>query len=474
MNLKKILSFAIGPIGSAALGFLTLPIITWLYSPEDVGRISMLNIAISFCVLLFSLGLDQSYVREYHETSSKGVLLKSAIYPGFLILLLISFVFIIINPPLLSLLLFDENNYILSLLTILILLACFVSRFLSLILRMKEKGLAYSLSQLMPKLVIISAIGIFYLFSDQYTFMQLMLANVFGFVFVLIIMALNTKDEWMDAMKSSLSIDKIKTMLCFGYPLILGGLAFWGVTAADRMFLRAMSTFEQLAIFSVAVSFASAATIIQSVFSTIWAPIVYRVLNTDDGALELVNKASRYMLVAVVYLFCICGLLSWVVDLFLPSNYGSVKFILIACLGYPLLYTLSETTVVGINISKKTSYSMLAALLAFVINMLGNYILVPRFGAAGAAVSTCVTFWFFFILRTEFSIMTWKSMPRFEMYTFTFMCILGASCSALFGDAVKYELIAYWSALLLIVTVRNYREIAILLSRKTGLSSNDN
>ncbi|MFV8844165.1 oligosaccharide flippase family protein [Serratia fonticola] len=473
MNIKKVISFAIGPIGSAALGFLTLPLITWLYSPEDVGRVSMLNIAISFCILLFSLGLDQSYVREYHETSKKGELLKSAILPGFSLLLLTS-VLLLVKPSMLSWLLFDESNYIFSLLTILILIFTFTSRFLSLILRMKEKGMAYSLSQLIPKLVIIFVIIAYYFFSNEYYFLQLMVANVIGFGSVLLVLALSTKDDWIYAIQTSLNAKKIKAMLRFGYPLILGGLAFWGVTAADRMFLRAMSTFEQLAIFSVAVSFASAATIIQSVFSTIWAPIVYRVLNTDDGALELVNKASRYMLVAVVYLFCICGLLSWVVDLFLPSNYGSVKFILIACLGYPLLYTLSETTVVGINISKKTFYSMLAALLAFVINMLGNYILVPRFGAAGAAVSTCVTFWFFFILRTEFSIITWKSMPRLEMYTFTFMCILGASCSALLGDAVKYELIAYWSALLLIVTVRNYREIAILLSRKTGLSSNDN
>ena len=459
MNLKKILSFAIGPIGSAALGFLTLPIITWLYSPEDVGRISMLNIAISFCVLLFSLGLDQSYVREYHESSSKGILLKSAITPGLFLLLSICLILFFINPSMLSLLLFDDDNYVLSLLTILILVACFISRFLSLILRMKEKGLAYSLSQLLPKLMIILVIGIYYFFADEYSFMQLIIANAFGFVFVLIIMATNTKDDWLEAISSSLSIEKIKIMLRFGYPLILGGLAFWGVTAADRMFLRVMSNFEQLAIFSVAVSFASAATIIQSVFSTIWSPIVYKVLNTDDGALELVNKASRYMLVAVVCIFCICGLLSWIVDYFLPSNYGGVKFILVACLGYPLLYTLSETTVIGISISKKTSYSMLASLLAFVVNLVGNFLLVPKFGAAGAAVSTCVTFWFFFILRTEFSIITWKVIPRFEMYFFTFLCIFGASCSALLGESIKNEIFIYWLVLFIFVILRNYREL---------------
>ncbi|MGL5387010.1 MAG: lipopolysaccharide biosynthesis protein [Serratia sp. (in: enterobacteria)] len=465
MNIKKIASFAIGPIGSAVLGFVTLPLITWLYSPEDVGRMSMLNIAISFCVLLFSLGLDQSYVREYHESPEKGVLLKSAIAPGFFLLLLTCIAFLF-QPSRLSLLLFDEDSSVFSVLTMLILIFTFISRFLSLILRMKEKGMAYSLSLLIPKLVIIIVIINYYFFVKKHDFLQLIIANMIGFGFVFLILALNTKDDWLTALRSSFSIKKIKTMLSFGYPLILGGLAFWGVTAADRMFLRAMSNFEQLAIFSVAVSFASAATIIQSVFSTIWAPIVYKVLNTGDGALELVNKASRYMLVAVVCIFCVCGLLSWIVDFFLPTNYGDVKFILVACLGYPLLYTLSETTVIGISISKKTSYSMLASLLAFVVNLVGNFLLVPTFGAAGAAVSTCVTFWFFFILRTEFSIITWKVIPRFEMYFFTFLCIFGASCSALLGESIKNEIFIYWLVLFIFVILRNYRELKFFLAKR--------
>lgn len=82
MNARKILAFAIGPIGNAALGLLTLPVITWLFSADDVGRISMLNVAVSFCVLFFSLGLDQAYVREYHGESDRGQLLKNVAFPA--------------------------------------------------------------------------------------------------------------------------------------------------------------------------------------------------------------------------------------------------------------------------------------------------------------------------------------------------------------------------------------------------------
>ncbi|HGF7196553.1 TPA: oligosaccharide flippase family protein, partial [Vibrio cholerae] len=89
MTPKKIASFAIGPIGGALLGFITLPIITWFFTQEDVGRLSMLTIAVSFSTLLFPLGLDQAYVREFHESGNKPKLFKTVVMPGLIFLTLV-------------------------------------------------------------------------------------------------------------------------------------------------------------------------------------------------------------------------------------------------------------------------------------------------------------------------------------------------------------------------------------------------
>nr|WP_269750169.1 polysaccharide biosynthesis C-terminal domain-containing protein [Halomonas pacifica] len=113
-----------------------------------------------------------------------------------------------------------------------------------------------------------------------------------------------------------------------------------------------------------------------------------------------------------------------------------------------MLYTLSETTVVGIGISKRTGFAMLAAISGFAINLVGNWLLIPHFGAAGAAVSTCISFWVFFVLRTEFSIYLWKSMPRLLLYSFTLVCVSGAAVFTLWGDSLKGLMAAYWVLLL--------------------------
>ena len=106
MDAKKVLAFSIGPISGAVLGLITLPIIAWYFSPEDIGRLTMLTVTISFSLLLFSLGLDQAYVREFHEVKDKPSLLKGVFLPGF-ILLTFSLVLLLLIPISISKILFD-------------------------------------------------------------------------------------------------------------------------------------------------------------------------------------------------------------------------------------------------------------------------------------------------------------------------------------------------------------------------------
>lgn len=442
MRPKKIIAFALGPLGGALLGFITLPIITWFFSQEDIGRLAMLNVVISFSILLFSLGLDQAYVREFHETKSKPALFKTTLLPG-LVLIFIVLGVLLCFDNVISLWLFEIDSVLLNLLVAVAVLSAFLSRFLSLILRMNEQGLAYSMSQLLPKLLLILIIGGYVVFSVSKNITNLVLANVSATLFVCITYAWNTRIEWLLGIKESIDYNYLKSLVSFGLPLIFGGLAFWGLTATDKILLKELSDFEQLGLYSVAVSFAATATIFQSVFSTIWAPMVYKWAAVGEN-LDKIYKVNRYVLLAVIVLFCLAGLFSWVVTLILPSNYNDVQWILIPCLGFPLLYTLSETTVVGIGVTRRSGFAMLAAVLALVINLLGNWWLIPDFGAAGAAVSTCVSFWVFLLLRTEFSIYVWKPFPRLQLYSYTALLVIGASLSTFYGKDYTITLLAFW------------------------------
>jgi O-antigen/teichoic acid export membrane protein len=421
LNAKKVLQFSVGPLGAAVLGLITLPIVAWLFSPEDIGRLSMLQVTISFALLLFSLGLDQAYVREFHEVQDKPSLLKSIMVPGLVILSLV-LIGLMLMPWSASFLLFGIDSTWLTGLLLLSIWLSFFSRFLSLILRMQERGLAFSMSQLLPKLLFLVIVLSYLWLGAEAIFENLMMANVLSLIAVFIIYSWNTRKEWWPALSATIDKTKQNQMIRYAIPLIGSGVAFWGLTAMDKVFLRSLSSFEELGIYSVAVSFAGAALVFQAIFSTVWAPVVYKWAADGVDPLKIKNVMD-YVTLAVIVIWSLAGMFSWVVTYILPPEYQQVQYILLAAMSYPLLYTLSEATSVGIGIKRKTMYSMLAAIIALGFNAIGNWWLIPIYGAAGAAMASTVAFFVFFTIRTEASAKLWVSFERWRMYGFVLLLI---------------------------------------------------
>ncbi len=448
MNARKIAAFAIGPIGGSALGFITLPVITWFYSAEDIGKIAMLQVMSSFCILMFSLGLDQAYVREYHEAGSKPALLKTSLAPG-LALLIAGLSLCWLVPGLIARTMFSLDSISISFLISVCFLAAFISRFLSLILRMQESGLAFSMSQVLPKLLFLVVIGIYVLFSFGFDFIHLVIAHTLSILATTLIYTWNTRRDLLSALREKIDIKQLKIMMRYGAPLIMGGAAFWGLTAMDKLFLRSFSTFEELGIYSVAASFASAAIIFQSIFSTIWAPTVYK-WAAEGINNEKIDAVTEYVLATVVLLFILAGFFSWIVNYLLPEQYARVQYLLIVCMAYPLFYTLSETTVVGLGITRKSGLAMTASIIAVLVNFAGNYFLVPTYGATGASISTAIAFWIFLVCRTEFSCMAWRKIPRLKLYCSTFSCLVAAIATPIFAEENQSTMIFAWISIALV------------------------
>ena len=443
MTKNKIIWYAIGPIGSAVIGLITLPIITWFYSVEDVGRISMLQVVASLAVLLFCLGLDQAYVRAYHETENKPQLFKLTFLPGFVLLGLIIALAILIKPELISKLLYGMDSTSLGLISLGCFILAFSTRFLSLILRMQERAMAYSMSQLLSKVLFLSLILSIVWLDAEKNIYTLIAIHALSMCVVFLILGWNTYKEWSASFFYKLDGALLREHMAFGLPLVIGGLASWGLNVMDKMFLRGMSTFAELGIYSVAVSIAGVATILSGVFNTIWAPMVYKWVNDKNQAqIDKVDDISEYLLAVIFFVVVLSGFFSWVLIFVLPTEYVAVQFLITACLLGPLLYTLSETKAVGITIARRTSLSMLASIGAMLVNALGNYLLVPSMGAAGAAISTAAAFFILYILRTELSCLVWRKAPRLKSYTVILLALF-ASVLNLYFEKVGLSLIIW-------------------------------
>lgn len=446
MNFRKVLSFALGPLGTAALGFITLPILTWYYSADDIGRLSMQQVVTSFSLLLFSLGLDQAFVREFHEEQDKAQLLRATLLPGLGLLALTLPILAFWAAPIASLV-FGQADPLLTAMLFVSILATYVTRFLSLILRMQERGLAFSLSQVLPRAFFLMLVGAQVASAVTPSFRALLFATTVSAVIVLLVYGWNTRTELASALWATIDGIKLRQMVAYALPLIASGLAFWGLTAMDRMFLRVYSTLAELATYSVASNFAAGAAILQSVFSTLWAPAVYRWASEGECG-DKVGRAVDHVLFVVILIFSLSGMLSWIIPLVLPANFASVQHVFMACLAYPLLYTLSEATSVGIGLLRRTGFAVAASLGALAVDVAMDYLLVPHVGAAGAAVASATAFGVYIVIRTEASARLWQSFPRTKLYVFLTLSMATVIATALVGRAFEPYALAFWFVIL--------------------------
>ena len=66
-------------------------------------------------------------------------------------------------------------------------------------------------------------------------------------------------------------------------------------------------------------------------------------------------------------------------------------------------YAISDTTISGIDYSKKSYLHALIGCMSVAVNYLACITFIPRFGARGAAIATCIAFGSYLVFRVFFS-----------------------------------------------------------------------
>lgn len=444
MKTRTILAFAVGPIATAVLGALSVPAMAWVFTPEDVGRLNVLQVVVSFAVLLLALGLDQAYVREFHVTEKRASLLWSTFLPG-AVLLAVAAAVALAMADRFAIWLYGVPNTSYFWITFLCVVIAYVSRFLSLILRMNERGLLFSVSQVVPKLVLVALIGVVALMRSPSDFLHLALVFLSSTATALLVLAWSTGADIRSAVHTTFDKKWVAELLRYSVPLMLAALSYWGLSATSTFALRSLSSFAELGVYSITVRVAGVAMVVQAIFSMIWAPVVYK-WAASDADMSRVGWLSRQALAVVVGIFVLCGSFAWVIDYVLPPEYIQVKYLVVGAIAQPMLYMLSEMSGIGIGITRRTTLSLWAALVALIVNLVLNLILVPRFGASGAVVSNAIGYLIFFTARTEASAFVWRSFARGKTYGFVIGVVALAVANVIAGPSLGVAFSLVWVA----------------------------
>ena len=431
--LKKFISFSIGGYINAIIGFFMLPFVTRILSPEEYGIASLIAVFIDMLVIICSLGMDQGLVRFFYEEDegNRGRLLYNSIFYPIIFFCFLSILLFIFRNKISIFILNSKDNF-LWMLIVLSILFRLLHLFSILIIRMKQKGKLFSFFNILLKISELFFIIILYnIYKNNYKI--LVLASLFSFILTSLLSILLERKTWTFSGKEKVTR---KELLKYSFPLILTMALTWLFASADKITIKYFSDLYQVGLYSSSFKIVSIISVVQSGFTTFWTPIVYEHYSKYPEDRVFYKKANDYL--SFVFFSMGLGILIFrdIIVFLLGNKYYFSKFIIPMLVFIPVMYLISETTVMGITFKKKSKYFLYISIVVSVMNILGNLLLVPILGAKGAAISTGFSYILFFILRTYFSIRLINFGFNLKRIYFITILILGYALFLTFYDNI--------------------------------------
>ena len=453
---KTFVKYATGSLAALIAGLITTPILTRLISTEEMGKYSMfITIGSLFASILY-FGFDQSYVRYYNEElpSRRVFLLQKCLrFPliGTGVVSIASFIFY----KRLSVELIGTSSFPVVILFVLYLFGLVIDRFWLLKLRMEQKAGSYSVLNVVRKLSYL-AIGVilyFAYFGD--TCWSLIVAVTLAEFILLAGSRWADRGEWkVDDRKLAVSTQALAK---YGAPFIFSTTITLILHSTDKLMLNAMSDYNQVGLYSGAQNIVNLLTQVQTVFTTFWMPVAFEQYAKDPDDKDFyvrMNKLVSYVMLIIAVTLLV---LKDIVVLFLGAKYREAVYVFPFLAFMPIMYTVSETTVMGINFKKKTNYHVITSGACAVTNIIGNYFLIQLFGAKGAAISTGLSYVLFMALRTVFSNSVYPVKFVMGRFVVSGILVYALAIVASFQKTSLYFVIA--SVVVIVIITILYRDI---------------
>ncbi|MCW2926653.1 MAG: polysaccharide biosynthesis protein, partial [Thermoleophilia bacterium] len=211
----------------------------------------------------------------------------------------------------------------------------------------------------------------------------LLLGNFIGYLALIPVAGLMQRRFALPGWDRSL----VKPMLRFAIPTIPIAIAFQALTLIDRTMISRTVGLDDLGVYGVAARFAGVVLIVVTALQLSWQPFAYSIKD-DDEARSSYAIVTSWFAAGMGWIVAGMSLLADpVVRLMTPDTYleatNLVPLLALAAGIYGAYFLVG----IGASRVKKTGWHAVVAFGAVVVSLAANLLLVPQFGARGAAVA---------------------------------------------------------------------------------------
>lgn len=382
--------FAIGSMGAKLISFFLVRLYTSCMSPEEFSTADLLYQAnnvlyplITFCMAdaIIRYGLDKAYDNKQVYTAAMSLTII-----GMTLLALFMPVFNSTNA-------YGGYSFILF-------VFCYCSGFRQLassFVRAKGYVKLFALDGILATLTTL-IFNLLFLVVFKLGIIGYILAticsDVLSFATLTIIAGLNNYFDFRYLRKTL-----IKEMMKYSVPLIPSYVLWWITAASDRFFVIAMVSQAENGIYSASSKIPTLLLLVSTLFYQAWQ--MSAIENKDDSSLskffsQVINAYTSLLFIAAAGLILIVKPLTIIlVQEDFRSAYHYTPLLIIAMVFQCLCVFVSSVY----NVRKKSVNSMLTSLVAAVVNIILNFILIPKYGAYGAAIATAISYFSCFAVR---------------------------------------------------------------------------
>ncbi|MGN1270503.1 MAG: lipopolysaccharide biosynthesis protein [Clostridia bacterium] len=409
------------------ISLISTPIITRLVSPTAYGQWSLFTTYSTVGMAVIMLGLDQAFVRFYYNDNSlefKRYLTFTAVK----IPISIGLISIILTVPFIRKTgLFESENWTIYILLYINVILLIMNRISHLVLRMEQKGIAYSSLLVINKVIFIISTFVMICSRRINHAIALTAATVIAQLIVTVAGIVMGRNNWrFFPKKPSKCKVNMRSLIIYGLPFIYTMLATDIFNATDKWAINAIKTSYEVGIYAAASNIVAICSVIKTTFDLLWAPAAMKHYEQEPENTGFYTKINGCITVVMYIISIVVICFKDIIVLFLGENYRIAITIVPLLLFNPIMTTVSETTVYGLNFKKKTGYHIIITTVSCIVNILLNVVLIPIYSAEGAALATAISYIVFFIMRTIMGIKAYPAnfnLGKFFVVTILFFII---------------------------------------------------
>ncbi|MBW2993306.1 polysaccharide biosynthesis C-terminal domain-containing protein [Candidatus Woesearchaeota archaeon] len=378
-------------------------------SIQDFGIYSLIAIAAEMIIIFLDFGMSQFIMTRLPGTTRKNKVFHFGTLYFFNVFL---FVAILAVSLIIRLFFFDFGKYILSLfglgsyygviliMIFIIIIGIFI-RLNSAYLVANKKLEFQSFIEFMNKGSWILLLIAFLFLVKEITIISVFIIWLIGVLITFIIGFLAIKKDLFYFIKISrhfISSKIIKKIIFFGFPLIFFHIGAYVLAISDRYMLSYFFGNTTVGYYSVAYSVTSIILSIGALISAVFYPYIAEMWNQKKSYFLLFNASLKYgfiiIIPSIVGLFVlrkqIITLISGIP--YLPSV-SVIPFLVL----FPLFAFFTYVCYQILLLRNKTKLIAVIYICAAIFNITFNFILIPRYSMAGAAIATLASYFLTFL-----------------------------------------------------------------------------